>query len=73
MEELVKKVNFLNQEIESLVGQLTLLKHECLRLTNSKEKIKLENHVGEIIEKITACDKKREKLLREIEKLANSQ
>ena len=71
MEGLVKEVNHLNEEIEDLVGQLTLLRHECLKLTDSKKKVKLENRADEIVEKITTSDKKREKLLREIEKLAN--
>jgi len=71
MEELVKKVKHLNEEIEELVSQLTLLRHECLELIDSNKKVKLENHAEEIVEKITTCDKKREKLLREIEKLAN--
>lgn len=70
MEELVKEVSCLNEEIEGLVGQLALLRHECLRSTNGKEKVKLENHAEETVAKITAYDKKREKLLREIEKLA---
>ncbi|NQV39028.1 MAG: hypothetical protein HQ505_00550 [Nitrosopumilus sp.] len=67
----MKEVNHLNEEIEELVSQLTLLRHGCLELTDSKEKVKLENHAEKIVEKITTCDKKREKLLREIEKLAN--
>ena len=49
------------------MGQLTLLKHECLKLTNSKEKVKFENNIGEVTEEIVVRDKKREKLLREIE------
>lgn len=70
MEEFVKEVICLNEEIEGLVGQLASLRHECLRLTDGKEKVKLENHAEETVAKIAAHDKKREKLLREIEKLA---
>ncbi|TFH02580.1 MAG: hypothetical protein E4G77_01970 [Nitrosopumilus sp.] len=70
MEELVKEVGCLNEEIEGLVCQLASLKHECLRSTDGMEKVKLENHAEETVAKITAYDKKREKLLREIEKRA---
>ena len=70
MEELVKEVSCLNEEIEGLVDHLESLRHECLRSTDGKEKVKLENHAEETVEKIASCDKKRENILREIEKMA---